>query len=406
METLYPISINIALSIASALFVYKLVPAFKELFRKAGLKRGFKEHEIPESLGIVCATLYLICMFLFIPVPFVSQWIRHHGNIDSRGMFPHKELVEFITGLLSICCMILLGFAADVLDLQWHIKMALPCVASSPLLMVYIVNGGVTNVTVPVILQQWLGFKFFELGILYYMFMYTLAVFCTKSINMLSGINGLEIGQSAIIGFSVLLFNAIEMRSENWKSHLFSIYFLIPYLMTSLALYKRVLIGQTRSGGGKIFCYFSGMTFSVVAIFGHFSKTMMLFFIPQFVNSFLSLPQFVGLIPCPNCRLPILDDATQTLEPSKVLLDLKKCGFIRRVIIYLLRMLRLIHVENIVDKEHELRIDNTTLMNIVLRCLGPIKERDLMHRLLLFQIFANAVGFCVRYGGTCIFYGF
>jgi UDP-N-acetylglucosamine--dolichyl-phosphate N-acetylglucosaminephosphotransferase len=32
---------------------------------------------------------------------------------------------------------------------------------------------------------------------------------------------------------------------------------------------------------GDTFCYFAGMTFAVVGILGHFSKTMLLFFIPQ-----------------------------------------------------------------------------------------------------------------------------
>ena len=32
---------------------------------------------------------------------------------------------------------------------------------------------------------------------------------------------------------------------------------------------------------GDTFCYFSGMTFAVVGIIGHFSKTVLLFFIPQ-----------------------------------------------------------------------------------------------------------------------------
>lgn len=32
---------------------------------------------------------------------------------------------------------------------------------------------------------------------------------------------------------------------------------------------------------GDTFCYFAGMTFAVVGILGHFSKTVLLFFIPQ-----------------------------------------------------------------------------------------------------------------------------
>ena len=42
---------------------------------------------------------------------------------------------------------------------------------------------------------------------------------------------------------------------------------------------------------GDTFCYFSGMTFAVVAILGHFSKTLLLFLIPQIVNFLYSAPQ-------------------------------------------------------------------------------------------------------------------
>lgn len=57
---------------------------------------------------------------------------------------------------------------------------------------------------------------------------------------------------------------------------------------------------------GDTFCYFAGMTFAVVGILGHFSKTMLLFFIPQVVNFLYSLPQLFHIIPCPRHRLPRL----------------------------------------------------------------------------------------------------
>ena len=41
---------------------------------------------------------------------------------------------------------------------------------------------------------------------------------------------------------------------------------------------------------GDTYCYFAGMTFAVVGILGHFSKTMLLFFIPQIFNFVLSIP--------------------------------------------------------------------------------------------------------------------
>lgn len=62
---------------------------------------------------------------------------------------------------------------------------------------------------------------------------------------------------------------------------------------------SRVFVGDT-------YCYFAGMTFAVVGILGHFSKTMMLFFIPQVANFLYSTPQLFGLVPCPRHRLPKL----------------------------------------------------------------------------------------------------
>ena len=55
------------------------------------------------------------------------------------------------------------------------------------------------------------------LGILYYVYMGMLAVFCTNAINILSGINGLETGQSFVIGISVLIFNFIELSGKFCK---------------------------------------------------------------------------------------------------------------------------------------------------------------------------------------------
>ena len=78
---------------------------------------------------------------------------------------------------------------------------------------------------------------------------------------------------------------------------------MIPFLCTTLALLKKnsfpsqVFVGDT-------FCYFAGMAFAVVGVLGHFSKTMLLFFIPQILNFVLSLPQLFGVIHCPRHRLP------------------------------------------------------------------------------------------------------
>ena len=65
---------------------------------------------------------------------------------------------------------------------------------------------------------------------------------------------------------------------------------------------------------GDTFCYFAGMTFAVVGILGHFSKTMLLFFIPQIINFVLSAPQIFGIIKCPRHRLPKFNHDTYRLE--------------------------------------------------------------------------------------------
>lgn len=142
-----------------------------------------------------------------------------------------------IAALLSICCMLLLGFADDVLDLRWRHKLHLPTVASLPLLMVYYVNFNSTTIIVPKPLREYLGSSV-DIGLLYYLYMGMLAVFCTNAINILAGVNGLEAGQSIVIAVSIIIFNLIELTGDLWKAHQFSLYFIMPYTATTLALLK------------------------------------------------------------------------------------------------------------------------------------------------------------------------
>ena len=77
----------------------------------------------------------------------------------------------------------------------------------------------------------------FLLGILYYVYMGMLAVFCTNAINILSGINGVEAGQSLIIAISILVLNFIELQGTCcWQAHLFSAYFMMPFIAVCSAL--------------------------------------------------------------------------------------------------------------------------------------------------------------------------
>ena len=99
--------------------------------------------------------------------------------------------------MISICMMVLLGFTDDVLDVRWSVKISLSFLATLPLLVAF---NGPTNIIVPLPFRGFSMFGFtvnysIDLGILYLVYMALLAVFCTNSINILAGINGLEVGQ-------------------------------------------------------------------------------------------------------------------------------------------------------------------------------------------------------------------
>lgn len=195
--------------------------------------------------------------------------------------------------------MLLLGFVDDVLDLKWKHKLLWPAIAALPILLVYGVSYNVTTVVLP----KPLSFSL-DLGVFYYLYMVSLVIFCTNAINIYAGINGLEAGQCIIISLSIIIFNLIELKtSELWEAHLFSLNFMLMFLAVTCALIyfnwypAEIFVGDT-------FCYFAGMTFAVVGIIGHFSKTMLLFFMPQIFNFILSFPQLMHLLPCPRHRLP------------------------------------------------------------------------------------------------------
>ncbi|XP_006614827.1 UDP-N-acetylglucosamine--dolichyl-phosphate N-acetylglucosaminephosphotransferase [Apis dorsata] len=394
---IFPILINFFMSIIMYFLTIRLIPKIKNMFIKAnlyGIDMNKKSGEkVPEALGVVTGCLFLITLFLFIPIPF-TKYILNDIN------FPHNEFMEFLAGLLSICCMLLLGFADDVLDLRWRHKLLLPTIASLPLLMVYYINFNSTLIIVPKPLRPWFGFSV-DLWIFYYLYMGMLAVFCTNAINILAGINGLEVGQSLIISISILLFNLIELSGDLWKAHQFSLYFMLPYIATSLGLLKfnwypaQVFVGDT-------FCYLSGMTFAVVGIIGHFSKTTLLFFIPQIINFLYSVPQLFHFIPCPRHRLPKYNKKTDKLEISTAVFNKKDIGIIGKFIAWIFRKLNIIKWQE--DDKGIITCNNLTLINYVLIRTGPMKEPTLTLILLLIQIISSSLAFLIRYPLASIFY--
>ena len=445
------IGANLLLSVLGAFLTHHLIKDMSYLFIKANLSgRDLSKKDkrrIPEAMGAIASAVYLIVMFLFIPVPFLSKYVSNStifsdtpvntSSFDSLNNAVSYELVNYLAAMLSICCMIFLGFADDVLDLRWRHKLLLPTLASLPLLMVYILSGDSTWVTVPHfdfvcdMLRSQFGPLTFQqitdrdglpfdlwrlcprgqpinLSFFFYVYILLLAVFCTNAINILAGINGLEVGQSVIISACILVYSMLQIPNVTMDSlTLFRFSVTCPFLGVSLALLwhnwypARVFVGDT-------YCNFAGMVLAVIGILGHFSKTLLLFFIPQILNFILSIPQLFGWIPCPRHRLPKWNETTNLLGMSYTgpfkIASLPTMG---RVSFKLLTAFRLVHVKTEQGKENDMvDMSNLTLINLTLKIFGPQHEARLTWIMLIGQILFSLAGFGVKFYLAKLLYAF
>ena len=89
-------------------------------------------------------------------------------------------------------------------------------------------------------------------GALYYLYMTLVSTFCTNSINILAGINGLEVSQALIIALSIAINDALYLpwrfAGAEWSAgmahgspalverHLLSLYFMLPLAGVCAAL--------------------------------------------------------------------------------------------------------------------------------------------------------------------------
>lgn len=120
------------------------------------------------------------------------------------------------------------------------------------------------------------------------------------------------------------------------------------------------------------------MVFAVVAILGHFSKTLLLFFVPQVVNFLWSTPQLFKFVPCPRHRLPRFDARTGLMHPSTFTCQRHEYRWLK-------------------SKANDTEVPNMTVINLCLQWMGPMKERDLCVVLLSLQAISCLFGFWCRY---------
>ncbi|CAE6400808.1 unnamed protein product [Rhizoctonia solani] len=426
-----------------------LIPLTGEAFKKAGFqgKDLLKKNgpTIPECAGLICASVYCLLLVLFIPYPFSDVFAKcKHASLEGLacGDFPHNQLAIYLAAILCLLIATLLGFLDDVFDIRWRHKLPIPLVAAIPLLLVYYAENGQTDVVVPIPLRRWFG-GVIDLGPLYYLYMALLSTFTTNSINILAGMNGIEAGQALVIAISVALndllylpwsfrfkIGSLELGgvygaglshgSETLvERHLLSLYFMLPLIGVCSGLLwhnwypARVFPGDT-------FCYFTGMAFAVVGINGHFSKTLLLFFVPQIFNFILSCPQLFGLVPCPRHRLPkIHPENSRLLIPSIAEFEEDKpAPKLTQLILHTLSFLGLVRltygsVQKLQSNGHSnpkktpKRITSTTnltLPNVLLCVFGPMSEPVLVKLVMGIQILGTLTAFCLRYGLAGLLY--
>ncbi|KAI0981989.1 hypothetical protein GJ496_003051 [Pomphorhynchus laevis] len=395
---------NLLLSILSSFICEQLLLKSSHGFIRAGLfgidmcKRQPDDKEkakkIPEAYGVLPATVYIVLSFVFIPIMFSAGYTYRNSE------FMMHDFIQYLSALLGICSMTLLGFTDDVFNLRWRDKVLLPALASLPLLLIYFVNCNETNIVIPK-LVNWLFISgeysstTINLGILYYCWMAAVTIFCTNTINILAGINGVEVGQSLIIASSIVVYNLFELPGDCGRQHLFSLYLLVPYICTTIPLLKlnwypaSVFVGDT-------FCYFSGFLFATVGILGHFSKTLMMFFIPQAFNFIISVPQLFRIVPCPRHRLPKLlsNNEQELLTTSDFELESKTQTRLQKFTINMFACLKLIRVE---QKEDRQIITNMTILNVILSHYGPLTELQLFRKVMLLQITCSVLSLAIRY---------
>ncbi|KAK3390551.1 putative UDP-N-acetylglucosamine:dolichyl phosphate N-acetylglucosamine-1-phosphate transferase [Podospora didyma] len=413
-----PLVASLALSGVAFSATFALIRWLGPTFIKSGLKgvdmSKHHKREIPECMGAICAVVYLLVIIVFIPFPFYKDIVAATSGGGNRDVilqmehvqqgrllhrFPHGKLASYLSAIISLQSIAILGIGDDLFDIRWRHKFFIPAFASIPLLVVYFVDFGVTSIVIPIPLQPYFG-ELFNLGSLYYVYMAGVAIFSPNSINILAGINGIEVTQSIIIAMLLALNDCLYLLTPYphpaTDSHLFSLYFLLPFLGVSFALLwynwypARVFVGDT-------YCYFAGMVFVVVSILGHFSKTLVLLLIPQIFNFVYSAPQLFGLVPCPRHRLPRFNARTGLLEPSVTPWTPERQP--KKPIAWALKLLHQFKLLRVtLDEEGKFtETSNFTILNLWLVWRGPLREERLALEITTMQMVVGLFGLFVRH---------
>lgn len=126
----------------------------------------------PETMGAISAVVYLLVIIVFIPFPFYKDIVAATSGGGNRDLlydldkvetgrflhrFPHSKLASYLSAILSLQSIVILGVGDDLFDIRWRHKILIPAFASIPILIVYFVDFGVTKIVVPTPVRPYLG---------------------------------------------------------------------------------------------------------------------------------------------------------------------------------------------------------------------------------------------------------
>jgi UDP-N-acetylglucosamine--dolichyl-phosphate N-acetylglucosaminephosphotransferase len=219
---------------------------------------------VAESGGVILVLAYLIGLFFFIP--FINAFAsdaNENLNLEIIGTAATVMLTAFI------------GFADDLYELRWRIKILTPLLGGVPLAVMRL---GRETISTPFGVLDFAAFG--TLGVVLFAVIILFAVTASANgINMFAGLNGQEAGSALIMSVALLF---LAFRLEKAIGYII----LIPFIGALIAfLYfnwypSRVFPGDVGTLG-------IGAVIACVAILASLERAAVIMFIPYFINAVL-----------------------------------------------------------------------------------------------------------------------
>ncbi len=226
--------------------------------------------DVAESGGVILVLAYLFGLFFIIPFSnaFVGD-TNENLNLEIIGTAATVMLTAFI------------GFADDIFEIRWRIKVLTPLLGGVPLA---VMSLGRETITTPFGVVDFATFG--NLGLIVFAVILLFAVTASANgINMFAGLNGQEAGSVLVMSLA-LLFLAFRLGKT------IGCIILVPFIGALVAfLYFNWY--PSRVFPGDVGTLSMGAVLACVAVLASLERAAIIMFIPYFVNALLF---FIGKI--------------------------------------------------------------------------------------------------------------